>query len=146
VSDLALDTNKERRLRVNFNVTMMDLPCRFVVVDVISVLGTQQNVSANVAKYDVSGEGVRKRFQGRSREQHDIELFDPDIGMSIEELHANGEDAISLDSQTLEYAKHKHEYVFVDFFASCKYLFLCVCLFLSAWCRQGVLFRSHSVS
>lgn len=100
---------------------MMDLPCRFVVVDVVSVLGTEQNVSKNVGKYDVSGEGVRQRFQGRSREQHDIELFDPDIGMSIEELHENGEDAISLDSQTLEFAKHKHEYLFVDFFASCKW-------------------------
>lgn len=116
---MALDSNKEERVRVNFNITMMDLPCRFAVIDVVSVLGTQQNVSKHVSKWDVSAEGVRQRFQGRNREQHDIELYDPAVTTNIEELHENGEDAVSLDAQTFEYAKHQHEYLFVDFFASC---------------------------
>jgi len=124
VSDLALDTNKETRVRVNFNITMMDLPCRFAVIDVVSVLGTEQNVTKHVSKWDVSAEGVRQRYQGRNKEQHDIELFDPAVGDrgSMEELLENGEDAISLDAETFEYAKHKQEYLFVDFFANCKYL------------------------
>jgi hypothetical protein len=119
VSDLALDNNKEERVRVNFNVTMMDLACRYAVIDVVSVLGTQQNVTKHVTKWDVSAEGVRQRYQGRNKEQHDIELFDPSITESIEDLVENGEDAISLDAQTFEYAKHQQEFLFVDFFASC---------------------------
>ena len=119
VSDLALDSNKESRVRVNFNITMMDLPCRFAVIDVVSVLGTQQNVTKHVSKWDVSAEGVRQRYQGRNKEQHDIELYDPAVTDTIEDLHENGEDAVSLDAQTFEYAKHKHEFLFVDFFANC---------------------------
>ena len=119
VSDLALDSNTEPRVRVNFNITMMDLPCRYTVIDVVSVLGTQQNVTKHISKWDLSAEGVRQRYQGRNRDQHDIELYDPAVTESMEELLDNGEDAISLDAQTFEYAKHKHEFLFVDFFANC---------------------------
>ena len=122
VSDLALDSNKEDRMRVNFNITMMDLPCRYAVIDVISVLGTQQNVTKHVTKWDVSGEGVRQRYQGRNKEQHDIQLYDPAVGTDIEEFHEDGEDAISLDAKTFEYAKNTHEFLFVDFFANCTWL------------------------
>ena len=108
---------------------MMDLPCQFAVIDVVSVLGTQQNVTKHVAKWDVSAEGVRQRYQGRNKQQHDIELYDPAVTNTIEELLDNGEQAISLDAQTFEFAKHKHEFLFVDFFANCK----------SDWpCRIGV--------
>ena len=37
---------------------------------------------------------------------------------TLQELHENGEDAVSLDEETLEYAKRDHDYVFVDFYAS----------------------------
>ena len=121
VADLALDSNKEMRVRVNFNITMMDLACRYAVIDVVSVLGTQQNVTKHVSKWDVSAEGVRQRFRGRNRDQHDIELYDPSIKESMEDLVENGEQAISLDDQTFEYAKHKHEFLFVDFFANCRF-------------------------
>jgi len=33
-------------------------------------------------------------------------------------LHENGEDAISLDEQTLKFAQHENEFLFVDFYAS----------------------------
>jgi len=42
VTDLALDSNKDPRVRLNFNITMMDLKCEYAVVDVVSVLGTDQ--------------------------------------------------------------------------------------------------------
>ena len=39
------------QIRINFNVTMLDLPCRFAVVDVLDVLGTNRmNVSKNIEK------------------------------------------------------------------------------------------------
>ena len=45
-------------------------------------------------------------------------LKDDKVLGSIEELHENGEDAVSLDATTLEFAKNENEYLFVDF---CKF-------------------------
>ena len=118
LTDLALDRSDDPRIRLNFNITMMDLRCDFAVIDVVSVLGTDQNVTAHVTKWNIDGDGVRQGYRGRNRNQKDIDLFDPSVTESIEELHENGEDAISLDPEMLEYYKQEYDYVFVDFFAS----------------------------
>ena len=97
---------------------MMDLKCEYAVVDVVSVLGTDQNVSSHVTKWAVDAEGVRQRYAGRNKDQKDIEMFDSSITESIEELHEDGEDAISLDEDTFKYALKTQEYLFVDMFAS----------------------------
>ena len=108
VTDLSLDANKERRVRVNFNITMMDMKCEFTVIDLVSVLGTEQNVSAYVSKWRVDGSGVRQRYHGRNRQQKDIQMYDPSIGKG-DELYKNGESAISLDAETFEYALNEQE-------------------------------------
>lgn len=90
-----------------------------IKVDVVSVLGTDQNVTSNINKWHLDAQGVRQRFQGRNRQQHDILMLKDDKVLgSIEELHENGEDAVSLDATTLEFAKNENEYLFVDF---CKF-------------------------
>lgn len=94
VADLALDDNVDSRVMVNFNITMMDLRCDWAVVDAVSDLGTQQNITAHVNKWNVDGGGIRQRYQGRNRQQHDIELFDSSITHTHEELIARKEDAI----------------------------------------------------
>lgn len=118
ITDLSLDNNKEPRVRVNFNVTMMDLRCEWAVVDTVSVLGTDQNVTTHVTKWQVDAAGVRQRFQGRNRQQQDIKLFDDAVSETIEQLVENGEDAVSVDKTTFQYALNENEYFFVDFFAS----------------------------
>lgn len=118
VTDLQLDASAETRVRLNFNITMMDLKCEYAVVDVVSALGTDQNVSSHVTKWHVDAAGIRQRYQGRNKQQHDIDLFDSSVTESLEQLHENGEDAISLDEETFEYARKTQEYLFVDFYAS----------------------------
>lgn len=118
VTDLQLDSNDEARVRLNFNITMMDIKCDYVVVDVISVLGTEQNVSNHITKWHVDGNGIRQRYQGRNKQQRDLHLFDTSVTMTLEELHEDGEDAISLTEETFEYARKQQEYLFVDFYAS----------------------------
>lgn len=118
VTDLALDKSDDARLRLNFNITMTDLKCEWAVIDVVSVLGTDQNVTAHVTKWNIDGNGVRQGYKGRNRNQKDLEMFDPLIDSTIEELHEDGEDAVELDEATLEEYKKNHDYVFVDFFAS----------------------------
>ena len=117
MTDLALDQSSDR-LRLNFNITMMDMPCKYATIDTRSLLGTEQNVTAHVNKWDVDAKGVRQRYQGRNKQQKDIELFDADVQETIEELHREGVDAVDLDAEGLELARRNHEYLFVDFFAS----------------------------
>ena len=121
VKDLMLDRKEhtgDKRLRLNFNVTMLDLRCEWAVVDVVSVLGTDQNVTAHVTKWDLDANGVKRNFKGRNRNQKDVDLFDATVTETIDELHKNGEDAISLDKESLAWAKENFEFLFVDFFAS----------------------------
>lgn len=118
VTDLALDSNREQKVRVNFNITMMDLKCDYAVIDVVSVLGTEQNVTQNVLKFALDQKGVRKLLMGKNKNQNDIALSDEGVKETIEELHENGEDAVSLDETTLKFALNEYEFVFVDFFAS----------------------------
>jgi thiol:disulfide interchange protein len=106
---------------------MMDLKCDYVVVDVVSVLGTEQNVSAHITKWTIDAAGVRQNYQGRNKQQKDLDLFDPSVTRSLEQLYENGEDAISLSEETFEYARKSQEYLFVDFYAS-----WCVRRFVSA--------------
>merc|ERR1711865_712708 len=71
---------------------MTDLSCDFAVIDVVSVLGTDQNVTAHITKWN--------------------------IDETLEGLHEDGEDAISVDPKTLEEYKKNYDYVFVDFYAT----------------------------
>ena len=118
VSSVLLDKSDDPRIRVNFNITMMDLKCEYAVVDVVSSLGTEQNVSTHVTKWHVDGDGIRRRYQGRNKHQTEIDLHDETVTATIDELYANGEDAVSLDAETFDYAKKNNEYLFVDFYAS----------------------------
>jgi hypothetical protein len=100
------------QIRINFNITLLDLPCRYAVVDVLDVLGTNRmNVSRNIEKvrrqpaawaphhtnpthtltcrdmpwwvfvclrtcgvqWSLDQDGRRRFFQGRNREERDIE-------------------------------------------------------------------------
>mmetsp|Transcript_6781 Transcript_6781/g.8787 ORF Transcript_6781/g.8787 Transcript_6781/m.8787 type:complete len:523 (+) Transcript_6781:194-1762(+) len=118
ITDLALDTSDEKRVRINFNITMMDLKCEYTVVDVVSILGTEQNVTSNIIKWHVDGAGVRQMYQGRNKEQHDIALHDERVKETLEELLEEGEEAISVDEQTFDFALKEMQFLFVDFYAS----------------------------
>mmetsp|Transcript_23615 Transcript_23615/g.93623 ORF Transcript_23615/g.93623 Transcript_23615/m.93623 type:complete len:469 (+) Transcript_23615:355-1761(+) len=111
-----LDTNAETLLRINFNITMMELQCDFATVDVVDVLGTNSmNVTKNVEKWQLDETGKRMIFQGRNREQRDIahDEHHPDL----EELHKNGVHAVSIAEQGFDAYLAENPYVFVNFFA-----------------------------
>jgi len=118
VSELTLDVSKEPSIRLNFNITMMDLRCDWAVIDVVSALGTEQNVTQHVTKWELDADGVRKRFAGRSKSQKDIKLADETIDYEYEELHEDGEDAVQLDEELFALALKENMFVFVDFYAA----------------------------
>ena len=59
-SKLTLDkrTSVEEKIMVTFNITMMDLKCDFVEVDVVSVLGINQNATKFIKKFPLDANGV----------------------------------------------------------------------------------------
>lgn len=110
-----LDTNTDTLLRINFNVTMLDLQCEYATVDVVDVLGTNSmNVTKNVEKWQLDGAGRRMIFQGRNREQKAI---NHDKHQDIHELHKNGIHAVQVDEANFDSFLSDHPYVFVNFFA-----------------------------
>ena len=59
-----LDTNSEVQLRINFNITLMDLQCDYAAIDVVDVLGTNSmNITKNIEKWQLDEDGVRMVFQ-----------------------------------------------------------------------------------
>ena len=74
ITNLALDKTDDPRLRLNFNITMNDLACEWAVIDVVRILGTDQNVTAHVGKWNIDRDGVRKGYKGRNRNQKDIKM------------------------------------------------------------------------
>ena len=59
---LSLDHRRTEndQIKVTFNITMMDLKCDFVEVDVVSILGNNQNATKFVKKVPLDANGVLK--------------------------------------------------------------------------------------
>ena len=59
-TSIALDENDQPQIRLNFNITLLDLHCDYVSVDVWDTLGTnRQNVTKNVEKWQLDEQGQR---------------------------------------------------------------------------------------
>lgn len=82
---ILLDTNGEEHIRINFNVTMLDLACEFAAVDIVDVLGTNtMSVTKNVDKWSIDERGQRTTFHGRNTAQK--ALVHDDHHTAVEEL------------------------------------------------------------
>jgi len=57
-TSIVLDSSDEKKLQLNFNVTLHHLPCRFASLDIVDIMGTHiQNVSANILKTRIDASG-----------------------------------------------------------------------------------------
>lgn len=116
ITNIAMDDNPEAQIRLNFNITMLDLHCDFVSVDVLDSLGTnRQNITKNIEKWQIDGDGMRRVFSGRNREVR--ELAHEEHEETLEQLHSNGVHAIPLTKDTFENFVSENDAVFVNFFA-----------------------------
>jgi thiol-disulfide isomerase/thioredoxin len=116
MTEVALDVTDDSTLRINFNVTMMDLPCDYAVVDVVDLMGTNRmNITKNIEKWQIDELGVRRVFQGRNKDQKDI-AHDDHHG-TLEELHENGEHAYHITAANYDEFLNENDYSFLNFYA-----------------------------
>eukprot|EP00590_Aulacoseira_subarctica_P001077 CAMPEP_0172431512 /NCGR_PEP_ID=MMETSP1064-20121228/58767_1 /TAXON_ID=202472 /ORGANISM="Aulacoseira subarctica , Strain CCAP 1002/5" /LENGTH=473 /DNA_ID=CAMNT_0013178241 /DNA_START=58 /DNA_END=1479 /DNA_ORIENTATION=- len=118
VTSVAVDESSDLQLRINFNLTFIDLNCDFIVVDVVDALGTnRQNVTKNVDKWNIwlHDKGATKEFWGRNGEQQ--EFVHEEHSESLSELHENGVDVVPLSSvAAFNEFLGDNENAFVNFF------------------------------
>lgn len=115
VTNVIIDPNTDSQLRINFNITVMDIPCEFAMIDVVDVLGTRNNnVTKNINKWQVDEQGIRRIFDGRNPEQPDLEH---DVHHDLAQLQANGVHAVPVDESSFDRWLVDHKYTFVNFYA-----------------------------
>jgi protein disulfide-isomerase-like protein len=117
LTSITLDENTEPQLRLNFNITMLDLNCDYVSVDVWDALGTnRQNVTKNVEKWQLSEDGDVRLFSGRNREMREVKHDDHD--QTLDEMHAeNGVNTVDLTEANWDEFVKNNPMAFVDLYA-----------------------------
>jgi len=114
-SNVVIDADRNNLLRINFNISVPEIPCEFAIVSIVDVLGTRtENVSRNVNKWQLDADGVRRKYEGRNMEQLDL-LHD--VHHDLDELHANGVHAVPMDEHSFDDWLKGHHYTFVNFYA-----------------------------
>eukprot|EP00523_Entomoneis_sp_CCMP467_P002725 CAMPEP_0168755696 /NCGR_PEP_ID=MMETSP0724-20121128/20209_1 /TAXON_ID=265536 /ORGANISM="Amphiprora sp., Strain CCMP467" /LENGTH=422 /DNA_ID=CAMNT_0008804333 /DNA_START=87 /DNA_END=1356 /DNA_ORIENTATION=+ len=110
-TSIVLDENEEPQIRLNFNITLLDLHCDYVSVDVWDALGTnRQNVTKNVDKWQLDEAGARRIFSGRNREAREVKHEEHE---NADELQGH---AVELTKQNFPDFMKEHDMAFVDMF------------------------------
>ena len=117
VTSIAVDENADPQIRLNFNITLLDLHCDFASVDVWDALGTnRQNVTRNIDKWQLDENGVKRIFSGRNREGRELEWEEHD--KTLAEMHSEeGVHAVDLTASTFKDFLAQNEMTFIDMFA-----------------------------
>ena len=117
-TSITLDENTQPQLRLNFNITMLDLNCDYVSVDVWDALGTnRQNVTKSVEKWQLSEDGETRLFSGRNREMREVRHDEHE--MTLEEMYAAeaGAHVVELTEGNWDEFIKANPMAFVDMFA-----------------------------
>jgi hypothetical protein len=93
----------------------------FISIDQVSVFGTEQNIRNTVTKRSIDDKGIHKFYEHSSTPKRNakeqLDLYDTTVTETLEELHQNGVDAVSLTPETFATALKDNKIVFVDFYA-----------------------------
>jgi len=117
-TSIGIDENDQPQIRLNFNITLIDLHCDYVSVDVWDALGTnKQNVTRNVDKWQLDEEGTRRIFSGRNRDVREVAHEEHEESLE-EMLHKNeGSFVWDLNSENFKEFLEEHEMAFIDMYA-----------------------------
>ncbi|CAN0274678.1 unnamed protein product, partial [Ectocarpus sp. 8 AP-2014] len=111
---VAIDSNQDSKLRINFNITMLALPCDYASVDVLDLLGTNKvNMTQNIVKWHTDENGVKREFHGRNKAQEMVKHDDHHRDLDL--AHEDGEHAVPLTSSNFNDFIQGNDNVMVDF-------------------------------
>lgn len=111
--EIVMDEGLDQMMRINFNITVPDLPCEFASVDVSDMTGTRKhNMTKNIYKIRIDHKG---RHVGlANEEQANPQFNEADMWADLPESDAV---VTVLDESTFEPFLKEHHYVAVDFYA-----------------------------
>ncbi|KAJ0402025.1 hypothetical protein ATCC90586_010282 [Pythium insidiosum] len=111
--DIVMDDALDATLRINFNITVPDLPCEFASVDVSDLTGTRKhNMTKNIYKIRIDHKG---RHVGLAADEQHAPQFVDDAAYG--DLPASDAVVTRLDESSFEGFLKEHHYVAVDFYA-----------------------------
>jgi len=118
-SDIEVDPNAQELLKLNFNVTLFDVHCDFVSVDVWDTLGTNlQNVTKDITKWHLDDQGNKRQYHGRNKEQRKVKHEEHKETLEeIAESNGGEDHAIILSPDNLQEFYKKHNFAIIDYYA-----------------------------
>lgn len=119
-TQIVIDSNQDAQLRINFDVTMLDMSCDNVAVGVWDAFGTEKmNISRNVQKQRIDHKGSRKGRPYSDEEIAELEFsnssFTPE---EIAELDADwGSSSDVFKHDNFQAVVNAHDFTMVNFYA-----------------------------
>jgi len=117
-STVLLDSNFRDTVKITFNITMLDMPCKFTTVNILDELGDRRlNVTNNIQKKIMHWHGDTL-VGGNVHEDEDIETEEVEVIDRFAEVDSEGHHSLLISSED-EFNKdlQNHHMVFVNFFA-----------------------------
>ena len=121
VSKVDVDVSAGSKLRINFNVSLPQVACELVSLDVWDRIGKRSmNVTANVERWSLDASGRRRNYEGRNAKglslEQDFHLYD------LADLHRDGVHVEPLRAHDWDHFAEETEYSFVEYFSpACRH-------------------------
>mmetsp|Transcript_42217 Transcript_42217/g.164907 ORF Transcript_42217/g.164907 Transcript_42217/m.164907 type:complete len:394 (-) Transcript_42217:394-1575(-) len=122
-TDIVIDPNSEENLRINFNVTMLRLPCQFTEIDVFNFFGSKRrDIEKEIQKVVVTGQ-MGEKFLHYHYEVPRPAVDNP--ARAAKTLVPPGFQVKSLNKDNFNETLQKDKFAFVNFHAEWCH-----------WCRE----------
>jgi len=119
-TQIVIDSNQDADLRINFDVTMLDMSCDHVAVGVWDAFGTEKmNVTRNVVKQKVDHKGKRQGWPYTDDEISELEFSNASFtAEELAELDADwGSSSDNFKHDNFQAVIGAHDFTMVNFYA-----------------------------
>jgi hypothetical protein len=96
------ESDDDRFIQINFDVSMLEIPCSYAVIDIVDVLGTRvENISFQIQKFQLDQNGSIRPYEGIDPEDMDV-MHETFLNLQPEHLYATGVHAPEVSEQEFE--------------------------------------------
>eukprot|EP00933_Yihiella_yeosuensis_P037002 TRINITY_DN30844_c0_g2_i1.p1 TRINITY_DN30844_c0_g2~~TRINITY_DN30844_c0_g2_i1.p1 ORF type:complete len:470 (-),score=67.94 TRINITY_DN30844_c0_g2_i1:70-1479(-) len=117
---IVIDSNQDESLKINFDITMLDMACEFCTVGVWDAFGTERmNVTKNIQKQRIDHKGDRKGSAYTEDELTELEYSDKVFtDEELAELDSDwGSTSDNFKHDSFSSVVEAHEFTFINFYA-----------------------------